>query len=132
MCVGTSSTNAGFEKISRWAYIVDLTGDLNLSVIGEMEGGSAVRRCTYTKLFSFRDTVRDKGYHTGRALAVTTIDVAADLLLLWIFTMSRQLNAPESDRNVQCVPWNTMKDELALAATDITLRLTGKLAKCPH
>ena len=132
MRVEASSANVGLEKISRWAHIIDLAGDLNLIIIGEMERGSAVRGCTYTRLFSFRDTVQDNGSHTGRTLAVTTIDVAVDLLLLWIFTMSRQLNAPESDRNVQCVPWNTMKDALALAATDITLRLTDKLAKCPH
>jgi hypothetical protein len=104
MCVGTSSANAGLGKVSRWAHIVDLAGDLNLILIGEMERGSAVRRCTYTRLFSLRNTVRDKGRHTGRALAVTAIEVATDPLLPWIFTMSRELNAPESDGNVQCVP----------------------------
>lgn len=123
MRVEASSANVGLEKISRWAHVIDLAGDLNLIIIGEMERGSAVRGCTYTRLFSFRDTVQDNGSHTGRTLAVTAIEVATNPSLLRIFRMSRELNAPESDGNVQCMPcqWNTMKDALALAATDTTL-----------
>lgn len=89
---------------SRWTHIVSLAGHLNLIFIEEVERGAAVRRCTYKRLFSDRYAVRVKGSHTGRALAITTIKVAAVRILLWIVMMSISLNAPESDGNVQDVP----------------------------